>query len=65
VAGHTARAVVAEIGLLGTAASIGEVQTHRGAFSLADFPATVVTDEHGLACQVVLLFLFRISTNRT
>jgi hypothetical protein len=63
VTGHSARAVVAQIGLLRTAAGIGEVQPHHGAFSFTDFPAAVVTDEHGLACQVVLLFLFEISTS--
>jgi len=59
--GHSAGAVVAEIGLLRTASGVGEVQAHGRALSFADFPAAVVTDKHGLTCQVVLLFLERIA----
>src|SRR6266513_4178737 len=49
VTGQSAGAVVAEIGLLRTATRIGIVDSHRRAFTLIDFVATVVTDEHRLA----------------
>src|SRR2546430_7212635 len=49
VTGHPAGAVVAEIGLLRPATRIGMVDSHRRAFTLIDFVATVVTDEHRLA----------------
>jgi hypothetical protein len=54
VAGHTAGAVVAEVGLLRPAARVREIQAHRGAFSFADFPSAVIADEHCLASQLSL-----------
>jgi hypothetical protein len=55
VAGQPSGAVVAEIGLLGAAAGVREVQPHRRPFSFCNFHAAVVADEHCLACQVDLL----------
>jgi hypothetical protein len=42
VTGHFAGALVADIGLLRTAAGIHEVEAHRRAFAVCDFPAAVI-----------------------
>jgi hypothetical protein len=55
VAGHLTGAVVTEIRLLRTAASIGVVQAHGRAFSFADLGATVVANEHGLSRHQIAL----------
>src|SRR5215210_4222650 len=50
--GELPGAVVAEIGLLRAAARVREIQAHGRALSFSDFLAAVVTDEHGLTCQL-------------
>jgi hypothetical protein len=64
--GHPAGTVVTEIGLLRTATRIGIVDPHRRAFTLVDFVATVVADEHRLASHDSSSFFDRGSdeTNR-
>jgi hypothetical protein len=54
LAGELPGTVVAEIGLLGAAAGVSEVEAHRRAFSFLNFPAAVVADEHCLASQIAL-----------
>src|SRR5439155_18416360 len=51
LAGHLARAGVAQIGLLGTAARVREVNAHHGSFGLVDFLAAIVADQPRHACH--------------
>jgi len=53
--GHSCGAIVTEICLLGSAASIGVIHTHDGAATLRNLFPAVVADEDGLSCHVILL----------
>ena len=54
-AGHLSGAVVAEVRLLCTAASVGIRQAQGRALALADFSPAIVTNQHGLSSQGLLL----------
>jgi hypothetical protein len=56
VSGHPAGAVVAEVGLLCTAARIRIVDPHRRAFTFVNFLAAVVAYEDSLTSHVSLSF---------
>src|SRR2546421_6678108 len=55
LAGHLRRAVVAEVALLRAAPGVRIRQAQRCAFTLVNFLATVVANEHGFPGHSILL----------
>jgi hypothetical protein len=61
--GHVARAVVAEISLLGAATGVRKRQSQRCALSFTDLPTAVVANENGLAGQGTASFYRKIAAD--
>jgi len=55
MSGHSGRAIVTEISLLGAASCVGVIETHHGTTTLGNLFATVVADEDRLSRHVILL----------